>query len=291
MSAHTDFEERLQLLQGQSSDALCRVYARDTHAQGDLQLTGSLTGPECAYAATLPATYRLVDRGPGASLLAEAVVPEPCYWTPEMPHLYRAEVRLEQRGDVLASTSRPLGLRRLGTNGSSLLLEGERWVVRAAAVGTAPRNLGDWHDVEMALAIRNPDDELCEQASRVGVLLVALLAVDEVSQLVRLARWPAVGIAILPATAVVESPPAGLLLAQHVTADRPIEVALWANILAVDLAGERQHQPAAKLPMLAIRSTDGNVDASTARAACDRLQRDLAGTRRQDACDPAGYIV
>ena len=67
-----------------------------------LQLTGTLAGPSCLYAKTLQATFSLVDRGPGESLLAEAIVPEPCFWTPEMPQLYQADVQLRRRGEILA---------------------------------------------------------------------------------------------------------------------------------------------------------------------------------------------
>ena len=64
--------------------------------------------------------FAFVDRGPGASLLAEAIVPEPCFWTPEMPHLYQAEVQLRRGG-------RRAGPRRRGSSASA------RWAPPAAS--------------------------------------------------------------------------------------------------------------------------------------------------------------
>ena len=84
-----EFSERLEIFFGEASDTVAASMlgcAGRKPIKGS-QLTGSLVGPSCLYAETLPARFEFVDRGPGESLLAEAVVPEPCFWTPEMPHL------------------------------------------------------------------------------------------------------------------------------------------------------------------------------------------------------------
>ena len=89
---------QLELFFGDASDAVARVYARlpcDETTTGS-QLTGELIGPECRFAQTLSARIPFQDRGPGESLLAEAVVPDPCFWTPELPMLYKA--RIERKG-------------------------------------------------------------------------------------------------------------------------------------------------------------------------------------------------
>src|SRR3954471_17984228 len=94
-----DFPESLELFFGDANPAETRVYARC--ATGSLkagqqrpQITGILTGPFCEYAQTLAATIPFVDAGPGKSSLAQAIVPDPCFWTPELPYLYRAHLEL-----------------------------------------------------------------------------------------------------------------------------------------------------------------------------------------------------
>src|SRR4029077_16217650 len=85
------------------------------------------------YAKTLQATYSFVDRGIGNSLLAEAIVPEPCFWTPEMPQLYQADVQLRRGGEMLAHASRIFGVRRLGAQRRKLVFDGKGWVLRAVS--------------------------------------------------------------------------------------------------------------------------------------------------------------
>ena len=126
-----DFSDRLELFFGEAADSLAHVYARlrgsDSHSQ--LQLTGTLRGPSCLYAKTLPATFSLADRGAGNSLLAEAILPEPCFWTPEMPQLYQADVQLRQHGEILAQASRSFAIRRLGAQRRKLMFDGKGWVL------------------------------------------------------------------------------------------------------------------------------------------------------------------
>ncbi len=129
-----EFDEGLEIFFGGAADALARVYARfgGASAGGPLRLVGTLRGPACQYAQTLPANYPFVDQGPGPSLLAAAVVPEPCFWTPDMPHTYRAELRLERAGQVVARAERTVGIRPLGRTRP-------RFAVRRPSLGAARR--------------------------------------------------------------------------------------------------------------------------------------------------------
>src|SRR3954454_8553352 len=98
-----DFAEGLELFFGDASDAHARVYAQfQTPDRDGLTLAGRLRGPTCAYAHTLQTTLQFVDRGPGPSLLAEAYVLEPSFWTPDLPHLYRAELDLRRGSELIA---------------------------------------------------------------------------------------------------------------------------------------------------------------------------------------------
>jgi hypothetical protein len=95
--------DALELFFGEATDAEARVYARlPWHGPLDgCRLTGSLTGPECRFAKTLPATFDFHDLGPGQGLVAEAIITEPCFWTPDLPFLYRCTVGVPPLGGFL----------------------------------------------------------------------------------------------------------------------------------------------------------------------------------------------
>lgn len=200
---------------GDSSDAVARLYVRvprEESAAGAI-LQGQISGPDCRYADTLRTTVKLRDKGPGPTLLAEVAIPEPCYWTPELPFLYRVKVAIEQgnseRLEATAiakaemSLSRQIGLRRLGARNRSLFLSGKRYVPRGRFLA-APNEqaVEDAHAAEGAIWTVSPAEQLCEQASEIGVLLVAqmpaeLSGSELVAEVRRLARWPAVGVVLL----------------------------------------------------------------------------------------------
>ena len=116
---------------GDANNAEARIYARlaSERAAAGAQLTGRVVGPSCMYAKTLSAAIRLAPkRTPQDStaprLLSEAIVPDPCFWSAEMPYLYRVEVELHAAGQLLAAAEWDLGIRPLGVRGRKLLLEG-----------------------------------------------------------------------------------------------------------------------------------------------------------------------
>src|SRR5690606_21870743 len=111
---------------GQASPAETRVYARlvGEHPR-DVQLSGTLSGPYCEYAHTLPATVRFTDLGPGPMPLAEAIVPDPCFWTPELPYLYQASVEVRREGNEIARLEQTFGFRPLGPRGRRFYYEGK----------------------------------------------------------------------------------------------------------------------------------------------------------------------
>lgn len=283
----------LSLFFGDASDALCRIYAR---AEGEGTLTGTLTGPYCDYAQTLPAKFPLVDRGPGPYLLAEAIVPEPCFWTPGLPQYYLAEVQLRRGDQVVASVQRPLGIRRLGASGRNLLFERKRYVLRGVSKTLAPRvNLAEWREAGAVMLVDKPDDQLCAEASRLGVLLVARVpAVRLECDIRRLGQHAAVGMVIVDGTLAdaksLHAMAPNLLFAQSFAANETIAPASWAQVAWCEV-GERAHfgkrTKDCRVPMIAVSSLPAD-DASlvSARAACDALQAALAPQG-----DFAGYFV
>lgn len=299
--------ESLEIFTGQTTPTESRVYARlasDELSDG-CTLGGWIYGPSCEYARTLPAKISLHDLGAGDGLLAEAIVPDPCCWTPRLPHLYEVTVRLERGDEVLAEVQRPFGIRTLGARGSDLLLEGKRLVIRGGSgwrvSGAKPQqsddeSLSSWHDSTLAMLVDSPSDELCRRADSTGVLLIARLsesADNAGERLRRLGCFASVGIVILDDEAAsvenIGKPRSGVLLAQQIRSGGPFDMRPWADVIVCDLSQVDANEldlSKVTCPVLMYRSADSPASPPQARAACDRLQRDLAPFGQF-----AGYLV
>jgi len=70
------------------------------------RLDGQFVGPETRFAHTLATRIPFATRGvvycPVFALAAYAVVPDPCFWTPDLPFLYRAALEV-RHGDQMIS--------------------------------------------------------------------------------------------------------------------------------------------------------------------------------------------
>lgn len=280
---------------GDANNAEARIYARlaDQTFPSGAQLTGRVVGPSCAYAKTLPAAIRLAPkRAPQDStatgLLSEAIVPDPCFWSAEMPFLYRVEVELQAAGQRLAAAERDLGIRPLGVRGRKLLLEGRPWVIRAVHASQLPDcALSAWREADVAMAVDDPDEALCREASRRGVWLTAWLSgpAERIeAELPRLSRWPCLALAVLDSkvelSASARAAAMNLPLAQRFGAGEPVAPAEWAAAaICEDDDSSRLAARAASCekPVLALRRAGRFDDLTAARRICDELQRDLAG--------------
>jgi Glycosyl hydrolases family 2 len=101
----------IELEVGEVSDLEARVMALYRPAADEsIVLRGVLRGPYCERAHTLPAEYRFFSAGRSGT--AEAVVPDPCLWSEELPHLYHADVAALRGEEVVAEFHGPVGLRR-----------------------------------------------------------------------------------------------------------------------------------------------------------------------------------
>jgi hypothetical protein len=298
----------VELFTGDANQAEARVYASISRAglPPDARLTGELVGPACHYAKTLPARIRFVDRGPGETLLAEAIVPDPCFWTPDLPFMYTAELRMETRERIPARSvseepntlnriaPRAFGIRRLGVQRNSIYLDAKRFVLRGVRRDAAEIcNLPAARDSASALYISDPSDDFLRGASKTGVLLAVDLTVrnlDVLAELVRLARWPAVAVVVLDDAASTASQMCAAarnsLLAQRITA-RTTDVQSWARIAWCEIGSSGAVPPTLRdLPIIVYRPAAQNTTIEEARRQCDRLQADLA-----DLGDFAGYFT
>jgi hypothetical protein len=305
-----DFSEQLDLFFGEASPATCRVYARlarNADVPADLELAGTLRGPRCEYAQTLSAATPLVDLGRGSTPLAQAILPDPCFWSPELPYLYDARVELRRCGEVLDVVERPFGIRPLGAAGAQFRLCGKPWVLRGAMPAEAPpTDLTPWHTTETALMIEHPGDALCAEASRLGVLMMAVVRrqhaelAELAHELRRLARWPAVGMAVLADAAAAQSIDKSwlrgiapnLVIGRMIDPAQPAQLQGWEQFVVAPLRHEEPLDRLAQLvtrwrvPIVALQSGESHTGVVEARASCDRLQARLSAIGQL-----AGYAV
>ncbi len=200
--------DNFDVFYGELTPARATVYARLEGLENTdgLSLSGIVCGPRCFYSKTLPATFRLQDAGPCPSLLAKALVPDPCYWSPETPNIYDVTVELRRGQDVIASEVRQIGFKPLGVSGRFFTWEGKPWVLRGVSNTTVDASeLGDWTDRSTSLLFFTPpQDEQLEEASLRGILTWILLPMmvdtDTLIAFVReWAEFPAVaGVLLLP---------------------------------------------------------------------------------------------
>jgi hypothetical protein len=291
----------LDVFYGDLTAARAYVYARLPRPADDtgLTLTGQVRGPRCKLAQTLPVTSPLVDLGPGPTLLARALVPDPVFWTPDLPAIYDVTVNLLRGTEIIATERRQIGLRSLGIRGRSLFLNGKRWVLRGVwTSSTTAISPQEWHEVGAVYASDNLRSDRLTLASECGALTMARVAeppglMDPVLRSV--ARFPAVAIALieeriqLPADFRKSSVAPNLIFAQKIDLFRPWSLQPWADLLVVNAEKPEliaEAMSVGEIPIIAYRRCRPPVELVTARAACDELQRDLAPLGQF-----AGYVV
>jgi hypothetical protein len=177
-----------------------------------------------------------------------------------------------------------------------LFLAAKRWVLRG--VGRPELRSADvatWVEASAAASVPAPSDEACRLASERGLPIAAWVdgsAERVAAELRRLARWPAVMLAVVPGDfepAALSPLPPALPLAQMVRAGAPFAPRPWTHVLVCqvdDPARFAARTAALELPIIAWRPAEPAASLAAARAACDALQRDLAPWG-----DFAGYLV
>jgi hypothetical protein len=301
---------------GDAADAEARVYVlatpigeTDAANLDGLKITGRVEGPKCRYSHTLPARIPVRFRGVRTSdgrgeLVGEAIVPDPNFWTSELPFLYCATVEVRLGEEVVATYEQDFGIRPLGVRGKRLVFDGKTWVPRAVrrevVVGDAPLEL--WREMATAMVVDDPDEELCREASECGVILfVSSSQVTGARNRIRsICRYPAVAMLIVPHFTLagiehhvpdLRSCARNLLIADSDTLEEGVRFGLQSANAAVlhrqRAGGEQIASLMAYDPRpILIQANTGKRSLIEAREACDKLQADLAGK-----CDPAGYIV
>jgi hypothetical protein len=322
----------LSWILGRCDSLRAEVYVRAVVPAGvdpaSVTLAGTLTGPDCKHAITLPVTAKLtaIRRDDTAAkadtLVARAILTEPSSWTPELPNLYRLEARLEAGGQELAACQRPVGLRRLGVRGRSLWLDGRRYVPRGVAAAPDAIDLVRFRAAALAAVVPDPAEAFLARCDAEGLAVIAMLAdegghaLDVEAAAAAIARWawhPAVLVAVVPRGVSAEA--AGeiasntrtcrdtLLLACEVDGTRPPPLLpAGIDLLVVTLpAGGLPHEAwrtdSPGVPLLARRPAAASAAESEppSRRECDTFQATLAGWGTGGGAGPppdwAGYLV
>lgn len=291
---------------GEATPALARVYVRvedgdnGREAVEQLRVTGTVRGPESSIARTLAARMPLrdlgIERPPGrrSARLAEALVPDPCFWLPQRPYWYDVQVDVRRGETLLAEETWELGIRHMGVRARDLLVEGRRWVMRGVATESADPQVVDTAAERAAgLLFRTaPPDTLLEQASRLGVPLAVAVETDAADRVAGrlhgLARWPAVTMAVLPGASDPArwsgQPPRNLLLVQRVGRDQPVRAAPWAGAVLVEESD----------PLRLVHRTRGvDLPVLGVGRAADRTEDDRASHREtlEQALAPDGGLA
>lgn len=290
---------QLDVFYGDLSVNRALVYARLPlpPEMGEWSLTGQVRGPRCLHAQTLPVTSPLLDLGPGPTLLARALVPDPSFWSPDLPAIYDVTVNLLRGGEIVATSRHEIGLRALGVRGKFLSLNGKRWILRGVSsestTATLPRQ---WHESSAAYAASDSTAESLAEAAQFGALTVAELRAppaEIAAGLKQLAAYPGVAIAVvrgeLPADVAGQPIAPNLLLAQRLQDGDAPAAAGWADLLWVQTASREfaaQIQASTALPVVICRQLPAALPIEQARSACDALQRDFAPIGQF-----AGYVV
>jgi len=305
-------ERRLLFVLGRADDMRAEVYVRLAEGAGDRSecvVTGTLTGPRCSLATTLPATVRLMDLAGSRPPTARGIMTEPAYWTPEMPNLYQLDAKADTGGAEF-HCERLVGLRRLGVRGTSLWLDGRRWVPRGIGCEAAMLDMPSLHAASSAAVVSEPSAAVCDAADAAGVAVIAETdrGLDVGVLQDRLLQWsqhPAVVMTVVPLAEAANAPGlrsvlGTMLLAVEVDgSDPPPPPPAGIDCLVVVIASGQSPHPAWRvaaptLPLMARRKAGAGLPVH--RQACDALQADLAawscaGSASAPLRDWAGYLV
>lgn len=287
-----------------------RIIGANDASVGATGLVGTLRGPVCLRATTLPVTVPILptppssgDRGAGGRV----VLTEPAYWSPELPNLYQLESR-PAGAEGESSFGGTIGLRRLSASGRSFRLEGRRFVLR----GITADAVSELEIVRSSFAavateadrLMLDDRRTLLEADRRGVFLVVRFTGDEHDSVPRsLERHPSAAFWIvrdaeaarrLSRYRVPHGPLVGLEVeGREPPPKRPTDV----DFLVVHLEAEAMPHPAwldaaPAMPLVAARRPPSGIEP---RAACDLLQASLAGwaaarSRGSPPWDWAGYV-
>jgi len=291
------FADEIDVFYGRVTHSSAQVYVRVSSlvGGGEWSIAGHVRGPIAGGTRTLPTTVALKDLGEGATLLGSCSIPDPAFWTTQLPVFYEVQIQLRRTGEVIETVDRSLGIRFFGASGRGFRWEGKRWVLRGGSTPVSDvEGIDAFKDNAGVIVVKDPSESLLCGASSSGVLLVAELTSGGLLRELRsLCRWPAAAIVILPgdcdATNEFRAAAPNLLFAERIDPSSAKKPADWAQVIFCDATNIEEFNNATNhlaVPVVAERRLNGDHTLSAARHECDCLQRDLASLG-----DFAGYVV
>ena len=158
----TDFADRLEIFVGEATDGrvprLRSMVGGD--AEGHATLSGSLTGSDVPVRRDAAGDVRVRRSRAGRVAAGRGDRARACFWTPEMPHLYRGRVAIAHEATtVLAEAAGCFGIRRAGCAGPELDLATANAGCCAACAERARRrsDLSHWHEASAAMMVLDPE--------------------------------------------------------------------------------------------------------------------------------------
>jgi hypothetical protein len=285
---------QLDLFYGELTVNRASVYARLPLPEDDrLTLSGQVSGPRCLNTRTLPVTVYFCDLGKGPTLLSRAWIPDPSFWSPDVPSIYDCLVQLRRGGEILATSRREIGLKAFGVKGRFFALHGKPWVLRGVSTASANELLPrEWHAASASFVCDQMDARLAEASQRGAMSVVELAGAPEeiLSNLRILAMFPAAVLAVIRGhrPLAVKGIAPNVLLAQPLDPVREFSLQPWADAIWAQTtdAATLTQLLATDRPVIAVRRLASARPVADARALCDELQRDLAPIGQF-----AGYVV
>jgi hypothetical protein len=138
-----------------------------TSSGGPAEFRGRLMGPTCAVTTTIEVAYHI--RG------NRIIIPEPAWWDPQSPFLYRGPVELWQEYGRLETARVQIGLRHTTVSGDHIIHNGRPVELKSKQVETvdeatlrAVRNAG-FNAVEVPVTLA---DQASAIADRIGLFVI-----------------------------------------------------------------------------------------------------------------------
>jgi hypothetical protein len=278
--------ELLDFFVTERTENYARLLLVPREGSGIEEITCVVRGPYSDFSKTLTADSMIkLAVTPGT---VEALIVEPCYWTPRLPFWYDLRLTLKFSDGSMREEVLPIGIERFYCDRRNFLLEGKRVVLRGLSID-APTNeqLEAARKYETALMVKYATEEICQQASRLGIPLAVDLRGDDAATNTFLDWYSAVTLVLLTTDQVDALRLRNVPVAIGVDAASD-EPAVECDAYAIELLpGERPPQWTMRCerPVIAIRKNPETA-ISTARAGCDKLQAELA-----PEFDLAGYFV
>jgi hypothetical protein len=283
--------DSLQLIVTERNEHQARVRLVPNEGSGVAQVSGVIRGPYCEFTKTLTADFAF--RPTAINDAVEALVMEPCYWTPQLPFWYDLRLKMKLQDGTESEENLTAGIKRFYCEGRNLRLESKRIVLRGCKVDSPTEN--DWRAArkfETVLVVTDSAEDVCQTARRLGVPLIVDMRSNQLTadRMIELDWYPAVFLVLVNADQLAEigsHSPRQIFVAVALSADDPQPSGNCDAIVVELKQGERPPAWVATCdkPVIAIRK-DSASEIKTARGGCDRLQAELA-----PEFDLAGYFV